>query len=135
MLIFFIALDIVSSSVAIKPFTMERVLNMKYTLSLAPIVNFIIAFIIGTMLINYIGKSPTENGKNNKKMTILMAVAYVITVVVMVLSGYLLGEIKIYTFTNIPILIIIAMLIALIGVVKLISDTVISFRLNKRTKI
>lgn len=113
MLVFFIALDILSNVSTVKPLTLSNILNMKYTISLAPIVSLIIGLIFSIGIVKYICTHQTES----KKEGIIFFIIIFIVLSAMIASTFLFRKIEIYTFSNIPIIIIIAFLlvIAVIG--------------------
>lgn len=111
MLVFFIALDILSSIPTVKPLTLSNILNMKYTISLAPIISLIIALIFSIGVVKYICIHPWKN--ENKKEAIMSFIIIFIVLLAMVASTFFFRKIEIYTFGNIPIIIIIASLVCL----------------------
>ncbi|WP_195573058.1 hypothetical protein [Clostridium paraputrificum] len=113
MLVFFIALDILSSISNVKPLTLSNILNMKYTISLAPIISLIIALIFSIGVVKYICTHPVENENGNKKEAIMFFIIIFIVLSFMVASTFFFRKIEIFTFSNIPIIIIIASLVCL----------------------
>lgn len=113
MLVFFIAVDILSSISTVKPLTLSNILNMKYTISLAPIISLIIALIFSIGVVKYICTHSGENENGNKKEAIMFFIIIFIVLSVMVASTFFFRKIEIYTFSNIPIIIIIASLVCL----------------------
>ena len=71
MLVFFMALDIISSIPTVKPLTISNILNMKYTISLAPFISLIIALVFSIGIVKYICTHPGGNEKGNKKEAIM----------------------------------------------------------------
>lgn len=117
MLVFFMALDIISSIPTVKPLTISNILNMKYTISLAPFISLIIALVFSIGIVKYICTHPGGNEKGNKKEDIMSFIIIFIVLSAMVASTFFFRKIEIYTFSNIPVIIIIAFLvcIAVIG--------------------
>ena len=117
MLVFFMALDIISSIPTVKPLTISNILNMKYTISLAPFISLIIALVFSIGIVKYICTHPGGNEKGNKKEAIMSFIIIFIVLSAMVASTFFFRKIEIYTFSNIPVIIIIAFLvcIAVIG--------------------
>lgn len=120
MLVFFMALDIISSIPTVKPLTISNILNMKYTISLAPFISIIIALVFSIGIVKYICNictHPGGNEKGNKKEAIMSFIIIFIVLSAMVASTFFFRKIEIYTFSNIPVIIIIAFLvcIAVIG--------------------
>lgn len=117
MLVFFMALDIISSIPTVKPLTISNILNMKYTISLAPFISIIIALVFSIGIVKYICTHPGGNEKGNKKEAIMSFIIIFIVLSAMVASTFFFRKIEIYTFSNIPVIIIIAFLvcIAVIG--------------------
>lgn len=113
MLVFFIALDILSSIPTVKPLTLSNILNMKYTISLAPIISLIIALIFSIGVVKYICIHPWKNENGNKKEAIMSFIIIFIVLSAMVASTFFFRKIEIYTFGNIPIIIIITSLVCL----------------------
>ena len=111
MLVFFMALDIISS------IPISNILNMKYTISLAPFISLIIALVFSIGIVKYICTHPGGNEKGNKKEAIMSFIIIFIVLSAMVASTFFFRKIEIYTFSNIPVIIIIAFLvcIAVIG--------------------
>lgn len=117
MLVFFMALDIISSIPTVKPLAISNILNMKYTISLAPFISLIIALVFSIGIVKYICTHPGGNEKGNKKEAIMSFIIIFIVLSAMVASTFFFRKIEIYTFSNIPVIIIIAFLvcIAVIG--------------------
>ena len=123
MLVFFMALDIISSIPTVKPLTISNILNMKYTISLAPFISLIIALVFSIGIVKYICTHPGGNEKGNKKEAIMSFIIIFIVLSAMVASTFFFRKIEIYTFSNIPVIIIIAFLVC----IAVIGDNVIEF--------
>lgn len=128
MLVFFMALDILSSIPNVKPLTLSNILNMKYTISLAPIISLIIALIFSIGVVKYICTHPGKNENGNKKEAIMSFIIIFIALSAMVASTFLFRKIEIYTFSNIPIIIIVAFLVCIV----VIGSNTIKFIKAKR---
>lgn len=131
MLVFFIALDIISSIPTIKPLTLSNILNMSYTISLAPIISCIIALVFSIGTTKYMCTNTKESIKESNKEFIRAVIVYSIVIAIMVASSFLFKNIRIYTFSNTPILIIIGILICLVGIANFIFNLLKLKRMDK----
>lgn len=119
-LIFFIAIDMVSSILEYGKGIFNNFWTLKYTLSLAPILNSVIAAIIAIVIIENVCKIPTTKTRN-KKFDLLIVFAYIAITGILVVTGLFARKVEILTLKNCSILIIISFIIVAIQLIKMIK--------------
>ncbi|MCR8746444.1 hypothetical protein [Romboutsia lituseburensis] len=94
--------------------------TLKYTLSLAPILNSVIAAIIAIIVIENVSKIPTTKTRN-KKFDLLIVFAYIAITGILVVTGLFARKVEILTLKNCSILIVISFIIVVIQLIKMIK--------------
>lgn len=119
-IVFFFALDIVTTVLSSSPASFSEAINVKYTITLAPIINSILSLVISIGVFKFIAKS-SDSTVDSKKSNILFFISYIIITTILVASGMLGRKIELLTLNNISIPIIIAFLVvvAIVTLIKL----------------
>ncbi|MBB6622906.1 hypothetical protein [Clostridium gasigenes] len=132
-IVFFFALDIVILVLSSKPNELSDLINIKYTITLAPIMNSIIALIVAIGVLKFIAKSSSEK-VDNKKSAILFFIAYVLITISFVIIGLLGRKVQLITLDNISIPIIIAFLIVIVSLVSMVKIPLDATRGMKKSR-
>jgi len=114
-LIFFIALDILSNFPYGEINSFKEILGTKYSLTLAPIMTCIVAYAVAIGFLKFILKSPSKS-KKKKRDNIIFLLGYIFIIAILVLVGILARNIEIITFESFGIGYILAIIIVICGI-------------------
>ena len=131
MLMLFIIFDMISSFANVKPLNFQNILNMHYTISLAPFISCIISLVFSVCIVKYVCTQGTKSEKENKKEAIKSFVIIFIALTTLVLSSVLFKKFELYTFRNTSILIILATLFIFVYVANLVIKFIKLRRMRK----
>lgn len=131
--VFFIGLDIILQLGLAKASTIDEIINLRYSLSLAPIVNFLVITLASIKIVKWLSLNPEKATLDNKKNILKFTLGYASLIVMMVASTYLFKEVVLYSFVNTPILIIVGILGAILFLTASIINVIKVIRSERRT--
>ncbi|PRR81833.1 hypothetical protein [Clostridium vincentii] len=122
-LIFFIALDIVSNFPYGQISSLKDILGVKYSLTLAPIMTFIVAFAVAIGVFNFIAKS-SSGRKKRKRDNVIFLLGYLFIIAILVVVGIVAKNIEIITLNSFGIGYILAIIIVISGIGHMIYTSI-----------